>query len=125
MQWHHICISRLDNHERAFDFFFFLGPAFSVTTIGGEAYVKAIGSKYDLIADYRFKVAFEAIYVLWKLTFATSNLTNDVSFRIDQGDWYRWRPPQKVSHGLWTQYYLQVQFSGFCSTFILVWPFLF
>ena len=102
----------------SFFFFLFLGPAFSVTTIGTETYVKAVGSEYDIIAAYRFKVAFEAFYVLWKHTFATSNLTNDVSFRIDQGDWYRWHPPQKVSHGLWTEYFLQVQFSGFCITFL-------
>ena len=128
MQWHHTCISGLDNREKTFNnlFPFFVGPAFSVTKIGKETYVKAVGSqKYDLIAVYRFKVAFAASYVLWKHTFVTSNLTNDVSFRIDEGDWYRWRPPQKGSHGLWTEYYYQVQFSGFCSPVILVWTFLF
>ena len=73
--------------------------------------MKAVGSLHDLIAIYKFKVEFTASYVVWKRTFAISNQTNDISFRVDEGDWYRWRPPHKVSHALWTEYYLQVQLS--------------
>lgn len=91
------------------NFYHFLGPAYSIQTVNKENYVKAVGSFHDLIAIYEFKVAFTASYVVWKQTFATTNNTNDVSFRIDEGDWYLWRPPQKSSHALWTQYYFQVQ----------------
>ena len=87
----------------------FQGPAYSIETVNLENYVKAIGSHKDWIATYEFKVAFTASHVVWKHTFATSNETNDVSFRIDDGDWYMWRPPHKGSHALWTEYYFQVQ----------------
>lgn len=83
------------------------GAAYSVQEMGSETYVKAVGSLHDLIAIYKFKVEFTASYVVWKRTFAISNQTNDISFRVDEGDWYRWRPPHKVSHALWTEYYLQ------------------
>ena len=94
-------------HE--FFFCYFQGPAYSIETVNTEKFVKAVGSYHDLIATYEFKVAFTASYVVWKQTFATSNKTNDVSFRIDEGDWVVWRPPHKGSHALWTQYYFQVQ----------------
>jgi len=90
-------------------FCYFQGPAYSIETVNTEKFVKAVGSYHDLIAIYEFKVAFTASYVVWKQTFATSNKTNDVSFRIDEGDWVVWRPPHKGSHALWTQYYFQVQ----------------
>ena len=73
--------------------------------------MKAIGSYHDLVAIYEFKVVFKASYVVWKETFATTNQTNDISFRIDEGDWYRWPPPFKGSHALWTEYYFQVQWN--------------
>ena len=76
--------------------------------------MKAVGSYHDLIATYEFKVAFTASYVVWKQTFATSNQTNDISFKIDDGDWYMWRPPHKGSHALWTEYYYQVQWKFLC-----------
>lgn len=103
------------------NFYHFLGPAYSIQTVSKENYVKAVGSFHDLIAIYEFKVAFTASYVVWKQTFATTNNTNDVSFRIDEGDWYLWRPPQKSSHALWTQYYFQVQGTCFITGSGLSW----
>ena len=91
-----------------FFFLFLWGPAYSVEHDGKESYVRATGSQYDLIATYEFKVLSMASYVVWKQTFATTNTTNDVSFRVDEGDWYVWRLPYKGSSSLWTQFYTQV-----------------
>ena len=85
------------------------GPAYSTETVGGETYVKATGSRGDVIASYDFNVRFPAEYVVWKETFSTNNFDNDISFRVDQGDWYPWHTPSKTSHSLWTQYYFQVR----------------
>ena len=82
--------------------------------------MKANGSLHDLIARYEFKVSFLADFVVWKQMFATSNKTNDISFRIDEGDWVHWIPPQKASHALWTQYYHQVLNNYFRPTVTLL-----
>ena len=86
----------------------FPGPAYSLQKIGDNVYVTAGGTKHELIAIYEFEVMFAADYVVWKQTFAKTNTTNDISFRIDDGDWLNWQLPYKVSHALWTQYYFQV-----------------
>lgn len=70
--------------------------------------MRATGLYHELIAIYEFKVAYTASYVIWKQTFAMTNQTNDVSFRVDEGDWLVWRTPHKGSHALWTQFYYQV-----------------
>ena len=86
----------------------FQGAAYSELTIGQEKYVRATGSHLDLIAVYEFEVQYTGSYVIWKQAFATKNDTNDVSLRVDEGDWLVWPLPHKSSHALWTQYYLQV-----------------
>ena len=95
--------------------FYFQGPAYSVETVGTENYVRAIGAKHDLIAIYEFELLFMASYVVWKETFSMTNKTNDVSFRVDEGEWYLWHLPYKGSSSLWTQYYLQV-----CQLFLIM-----
>lgn len=91
-------------------FVFFQGPAYSVKTIGLETYVRAAGSKQELIAVYEFKLLFKASYAIWMHFFATTNQTNDISFKVGEGDWNLWRPPHKGSHALWTQYFYEVYF---------------
>ena len=89
-------------------YYILIGPAYSTERVHLDTYVKADGSLHDLIASYEFKVSFLADFVVWKQMFSTSNKTNDIKFKIDEGDWMLWIPPQKVSHALWTQYYHQV-----------------
>ena len=89
-------------------YYILIGPAYSTERVHLDTYVKANGSLHDLIASYEFKVSFLADFVVWKQMFATSNKTNDIQFKIDEGDWMLWIPPQKASHALWTQYYHQV-----------------
>ena len=84
------------------------GPAYSVQRIGLETYVKAAGLKHELIAVYEFEVVLRASYAIWMHFFATTNQTNDISFKVGEGDWYLWRPPHKGSHALWTQFFYEV-----------------
>jgi len=79
-------------------------------TIGLETYVKAAGLPQELIAVYEFEVLFTASYAIWMHFFATTNKTNDISFKVGEGDWNVWRTPHKGSHALWTQFYFQVCF---------------
>ena len=89
---------------------FFQGPAYSEVTIGLETYVRAAGLHQELIAVYEFEVLFTASYAIWMHFFATTNQTNDISFKVGEGDWNVWVPPHKGSHALWTQFYNQVCF---------------
>lgn len=99
--------------------FGFQGPAYSVQTIGLEKYVRAAGLHHELIAVYEFEVVFTASYAIWMHFFATTNQTNDISFKVGEGDWNVWQPPHKSSHALWTQFFYQVYF-----LFIYVSPFI-
>jgi len=72
--------------------------------------VRAVGLHQQLIAVYEFEVVFTASYAIWIHFFATTNQTNDISFKVDEGDWNVWRPPHKGSHALWTQFFYQVYF---------------
>jgi hypothetical protein len=77
---------------------------------GTATFVRAVGVKNDIIGKYLVHIHYAAEYSLWISVYSTNRTNNAISFRIDEGDWHRFRTAMKWSHHLWQNYRAMVKF---------------